>query len=51
MQNKLLTLHVTMLNYALERGNAYDRWKHVTNTILLKDKDNVQLHRTRVIHI
>jgi exonuclease III len=51
MQNKLLTLHVTMLNYALERGYAYDRWKQVTNTILFKDKDNVRLHRTRVIHI
>ena len=51
MQNKLLALHVTMLNYALERGYAYDRWKLVTNTVLFKDKDNVRLHRTRVIHI
>ena len=51
MQGNLLTLHVHMLNYALERGYAYDRWKQVTNTILFKDKDNVRLHCTRVIHI
>ncbi|KAI2493806.1 hypothetical protein MHU86_20729 [Fragilaria crotonensis] len=53
MQGKLLTLHAHMLNYALERGYAYDRWKQVSNTVLFKDKDNanVRLHRTRVIHI
>jgi hypothetical protein len=51
MQQTMLTLHVTMLNYALERGYAYTRWKTVVNTILFKDADNVRLHRTRVIHI
>ncbi|KAI2496776.1 hypothetical protein MHU86_17710 [Fragilaria crotonensis] len=53
MQGKLLTLHAHMLNYALERGYAYDRWKQVSNTILFKDNDNAnaRLHCTRVIHI
>lgn len=51
MQSTMLTLHVTMLNYALERGYSYTRWKTVVNTILFKDEDNVHLHRTRVIHI
>ncbi len=51
MQGCLLTLHVQMLNYALERGYAYQRWCTVFNTILFKDVDNVRIHRTRVIHI
>jgi Reverse transcriptase (RNA-dependent DNA polymerase) len=51
MQSCLLTLHVQMLNYALERGYSYERWHTVINTILFKDPDNVKIHRTRVIHI
>lgn len=51
MQEKLLELHVSMLNYALERGYTYRRWQIVANTILFKDKDNVRIHRTRVIHL
>ena len=51
MQRCLLRLHVQQLNYALERGYAYQRWRKVVNTILFKDPDNVRIHRTRVIHI
>ncbi len=51
MQGSQLRLHVQMLNYALERGYAYQRWCAVVNTILFKDPDNVRIHRTRVIHI
>ena len=51
MQSCLLTLHVQMLNYALERGYSYKRWHTVVNTILFKDPENVRIHRTRVIHI
>jgi exonuclease III len=51
MQTSLLDLHVQMLNYALERGYSYQRWHTVANAILFKDKDNVRIHRTRVIHI
>ena len=51
MQGCLLRLHVQQLNYALERGYAYRRWRTVVNTILFKDPDNVRIHRTRVIHI
>ena len=51
MQSCLLRLHVQQLNYALERGYAYQRWRTVVNTILFKDPDNVRIHRTRVIHI
>jgi hypothetical protein len=51
MQSCLLTLHIQMLNYALERRYSYTRWHTVVNTTLFKDPDNVRIHRTRVIHI
>ena len=51
MQSSILRLHVQQMNYALERGYAYNRWRKVVNTILFKDPDNVRIHRTRVIHI
>lgn len=54
MQTDLFFLHLTMLNYALERGFSYQRWQTIANTILLflKDEENVRLHRrTWVIHI
>ena len=51
MQEQILRLHVQMMNYALERGYSYQRWRTVVNTILFKDPDNVRIHRTRVIHI
>ena len=50
-QRQLFELHLTMINYALERGYSYTRWKTIANTILFKDADNLRLHRTRVIHI
>ncbi len=50
-QADLRAVHLTLLNYALERGYSYRRWRTIANTILFKDEDNVRLHRTRVIHI
>ena len=51
MQRALRIFHLDLINYALERGYSFQRWQTIANTILFKDKDNVQLHRTRVIHI
>jgi exonuclease III len=50
-QRAMRLLHLQLLNYALERGYAYQRWKTVANTILFKDPDNYRIHRTRVIHL
>jgi hypothetical protein len=50
-QQALLQLHLSLLNYALERGYSYTRWQTIANTILFKDKDNCKIHRTHVIHI
>ena len=51
MQSCILTLHVQILNYALERGYSYQRWHSVVNTILFKDTENVRIYRIRVINI
>jgi hypothetical protein len=51
MQQELLTIHVTLLNYALERGYAYSRGQSIINVILFKDGDIVRIRRTRVIHM
>jgi hypothetical protein len=51
MQQDLQTLHLNLLNYALQRGYSFKRWQTIANTMLFKDSDNFRLHRTRVIHI
>ena len=43
-QDALRSLHLRLINYALERGYSYRRWQKVANTILFKDKDNVRTH-------
>ena len=50
-QKDLFQIHLTLINYALQRGTSYTRWHTIVNTILFKDPDNVRLDRTRVIHI
>ena len=50
-QNDLFQIHLTLINYALQRSFSYTRWHTIVNTILFKDPDNVRLDRTRVFHI
>ena len=50
-QKDLSQIHLTLINYALQRGTSYTRWHTIVNTILFKDPDSVRLDRTRVIHI
>jgi exonuclease III len=51
MQQSLAELHLSLLNYSLERGYSYTRWQSIANTTLFKDPGSVKIHRTRVIHI
>lgn len=51
MQQTLAWMHLSLLNYALERGYSFTRWQQIANTILFKDRGCVNIHRTRVIHI
>ena len=51
MQSDLRDVHLTLLNYALQRGYSYVRWQQVSNAMLFKEENNIKIHRTRVIHI
>ena len=51
MQRELRRIHLLLINYALERGYSFQRWKTVANTILFKDPGCIRIHRTRIIHI
>ena len=51
MQTDLFQVHLSLLNYALQRGYSYWRWQTVANSILFKEPGNIRIHRTRVIHL
>jgi hypothetical protein len=40
-QQELFDFHLTMINYALERGYLFTRWQTIANTILFKDLDTI----------
>ena len=44
MQQFLANLHLSLLNYALERGYSFRRWQSIAKTILFKDPGNVKIH-------
>jgi hypothetical protein len=50
-QADLFELHLSRINYALERGTTYKRWQTIANSIIFKDPDTIKQHRIRVIHI
>jgi hypothetical protein len=48
----ILSVHLKLINYALERGYSYRRWQQVANAMLFKEPGNIKIvHRTRVIHL
>jgi hypothetical protein len=51
MQLEIRTLHLTLMNYALQRGYSFSRWQQVANAMLFKEAGNIKIHRTRVIHL
>jgi hypothetical protein len=52
MQQELRLLHLSMLNYALERGYSDSRWQLILNMLaLFKDEDNIWIQRTHVINM
>lgn len=50
-QEEILSVHLKMINYALERGYSYRRWQQVANAMLFKEPGNIKIHKTRVIHL
>jgi exonuclease III len=51
MQQDLRSIHLTLMNYALQRGYSFIRWQQVVNAMLFKEEGNIKIHRTRVIHL
>ena len=47
----LLTMHHSMIDYALANGYSFSRWKKVINVMLEKEPGNLKIHRLRVIHL
>ena len=50
-RKNILDGHLTLLNYAIQFGYPYAKWKCIVNTMLEKDKGMPKLHRLRVIHL
>ena len=50
-QQQTLDGHLTLLNYAIQFGYPYNKWKSIVNTMLEKDKGMPKMHRLRVIHL
>ena len=51
IQAYMVTTRVTLINYALRTAYVYERWKDVVNVMILKEPNNNQIHRLRVIHL
>lgn len=43
MQSKILRVHMTLMNYALERGYSYRRWQTIANSVLFKEPGNIRI--------
>ena len=47
----LLQAQVDLLNYALRSGYSYERWQQIVNVMILKEPNNIKIHRLRVLHL
>ena len=50
-RNDLIDWHIGLLNCALENHYSFARWKHIVNVMILKEPDDLRIHRLRVIHL
>jgi hypothetical protein len=50
-QEWLVQSQLTLLNYALQSGHSFQRWKMIVYVMIQKDPGNSKIHRLRVIHI
>ena len=51
VRQKILNGHLTLLNYAIQFGYSFDKWKCIVNTMLEKDKGIPKIHQLRVLHL
>ena len=50
-RKRILKGHLLVLNYAIQFGYSFDKWKCIINTMLEKDHGLPKIHRLRVIHL
>ena len=50
-REQLIEWQVGLLNCALSNKYSFDRWKHIVNVMILKEPNNLKIHRLRVIHL
>ncbi len=50
-RKKLISAHVSLINYAIRNRFTYERWKTIVNVMIQKEPGNNKIHRLRVIHI
>ena len=50
-RNDLIRWQVAMLNAAINHKHSLARWQHIVNVMILKEPNNLRIHRLRVIHI
>ena len=43
MQCEFQFFHLSLINYALERGYSNQRWHSVLNTMLFKEENNIRM--------
>ena len=48
---QLIEWQVELLNLAIKNNYSYKRWQVIVNVMILKDPNNVKIHRLRVLHL
>ena len=51
IQVQLLQYRVNLINYAIQHGYSYDRWKVVVTQMIMKEENNHKIHRLRAIYL
>ena len=47
----IMDSHLSLLNYAIDHGHSFDRWKKIVTMMIEKEPGNHKIHRLRVIHL
>ena len=51
IQLLILQAHVDLINYAIKWNYVYERWRKIVTCMIFKEKNNIKIHRLRVIHL
>ena len=50
-RHDLIAWQVELLNLAISNKYSMKRWQHIVNVMILKEPNNLKIHRLRVIHL